>query len=452
MNPKASGSFGDRPRAVVVGAGLAGSMMAIYLGRAGYGVDVYERRADLRAEDQDGGRSINLGLSARGLKALERAGLKDHMLERAVVMAGRVVHRIDGGDVFQPYGKDQREVLHSIDRQELNRILMTRAETAGEVRIHFRHRLKDLDKSARTLTFEDLDTGAEETVEAPLVIGADGAFSTVRQKLHVGERADFQQEFLPWGYKELTLPADPGGRSRVKLDALHVWPRGQALIVTHPNRDGSHTVTLFLPFEGGRNSFEALRRPADVERLFAEQFPDLPPLMPDLVEQFFDNPVGRLVTTRTQPWFSSDWAVLLGDACHAVYPFYGQGMNSALEDCVVLADLLQGRRHGFEEAFRRFQARRKIHTDTLAELSKQNFLELSSHLRSPAFVLRKKLDVWLNRLFPELWKPLYSQVAHTTVPYADAVARSQRQERYLGLAAGALGLLGAVWLSRGRRR
>lgn len=446
-----------RPSVVVVGAGLAGSMMSIYLARAGYRVEVYERRADLRRTGGMAGRSINLGLTARGLRALRRAGLDQHMLDRAVVMHGRAVHALDGTVTYHAYGKDPSEALNSIDRTELNRVLLDAAEATGHVRVHFQQRCVEVDKDTRTLKFHDEEQETEHTVHADLLIGADGAFSTVREHLHAGIRADFHQEYLPWGYKELTLPAAPDGSSQIQLDALHVWPRGDALIVTHSNRDGSHTVTLFMPFarEHGRFCFDDLRQPEDVQELFDTYFPDLVPLMPELVDQFFSHPVGRLVTVRTAPWYHEDWAVLIGDAVHAVFPFYGQGMNAALEDCVVLDELLQehlraaaqaGKRveADFGRLLRNFQERRKVHTDTLAELSKQNFLELSQRLQSLPFLLRKKADVWLNRLFPDLWKPLYGLVAHTTMPYADAVARAEKQKRILrglGLGAALLALL-----------
>jgi kynurenine 3-monooxygenase len=437
---------------VIAGAGLAGSLLAIYLAREGYEVTVFERRPDMRKTEIEGGRSINLGLSARGIKALRHAGLADTMLDRAVVMEGRVVHAQDGSTAFHAYGKNRREVLHSIDRKELNRLLLDEAERCG-ARIEFEMRCVDLDKPSRCLTFRHEPSGKLETIGADLLIGADGAFSVVRPKLHDGEVGDWHQEWLHWGYKELSLPADADGRSRVKLDALHVWPRGNSLIVSHPNRDGSHTLTLFLPFEGERYSFATLQKPAQVKAMLEDQFPDLLPVVPDLVEQFFAHPTSKLVTIKTAPWHWRDWAVLVGDAVHAVYPFYGQGMNSALEDCMTLAELIRARgERDWGEVFREFQELRKVHTDTLAELSKDNFLELSQRLRSSSYILRKKADVLLNQLFPDLWIPLYTMVSHTTIPYADAVRRAKRQERILkGIGLGAAALL-AGYLFFGRRK
>lgn len=439
----------------IVGAGLAGAMLAIYLAREGYEVDVYERRPDLRVADIEGGRSINLGLSARGIEALRHAGLATTMLAQAVVMEGRVVHYQDRRTSFHPYGKNRSEVLHSIDRKALNRLLLDEAEACG-ARLHFEQRCLEVDKAERTLTFRHEPSGRRTKVATNRLIGADGAFSVVRGFLQEGALGEFHQEWLPWGYKELHLPADAKGRSQVKLDALHVWPRGNALVVSHPNQDGSHTLTLFLPFEGEGYSFGAIATREQAKAMLEDLFPDLLPMAPDLVEQYFSHPTGRLLTIKTAPWSFEDWAVLVGDAVHAVYPFYGQGMNAALEDCVTLAQLLREKppaAFGWQGVFRLLEERRKRHTDTLAELSKQNFLELSQRLRSPLFVLRKNLDVWLNRLFPHHWLPLYTMVAHTTIPYADAVERAERQERMLKRVAwGAVAALGAAALLGWRRR
>ena len=445
----------------IVGGGLAGSLLALALAQRGHQVDVYERRADPRRGGGEGGRSINLGLSKRGIQALDEVGLLDEVMPRSVAMRGRVIHSRDGGVRFQPYGRDRREVLHSIDRNELNRLLLDRAEAQEGVRLHFGHRLVRVDKQRRELELE-VDAGELLRVRPRWVVGADGAFSRARQQMHRGERADYHQEYLEWGYKELTLEALPGGGSAIRLDALHVWPREHCLVVSHANRDGSHTLTLFLPHEGP-DSFASVHGPQDVRSLFAKYFPDLVALLPGLVEQWMKHPTGSLLTTRTGPWSWGDWMVLVGDACHAVYPFYGQGMNSAFEDCSALLAALQ--RHSVcpdvypnvhpdvdqegdrTAAFEAYERARRPHTDTLAELSKANFVELRRKVRSPWFVARKRLDVVLNRLMPRAWLPLYTMIAHTTIPYGDAVVRARKQERVLALAAiSGLAALGvAVW-------
>ena len=424
---------GTTSRVTIVGAGLAGSLMAVYLGRRGWEVDVYERRVDPRTVDGEAleRRSINLGLSHRGMVALTRAGVLDRVLATSVKAKGRVIHATDGRVAFQPYGKDDRECLHSISRAELNRALIDRAEESPGVRFHFGMRCESLDRDTATAVFRDGD-GNEVEARADFVVGADGAFSAVRQLMQRNDRADFSQEFLPWGYKELTLPAGADGRSTIELQALHIWPRGDALIVTHPNPDGSHTVTVFLPWEGPR-SFATLTTREAVEAFFRETFTDLVPLVPDLAGEFLRHPTGTLVSTRTAPWHHDGKVVMVGDGCHAVYPFYGQGMNAAMEDCQVLDECLEAHGDDRAAAFRAYQDARKANTDALCELVKQNFNELRDTANQPAFVARKKVDLWLSRLLPGRWQPLYSMVVHTTMPYAEALARHRRQERILRL-------------------
>ena len=415
-------------RVAVVGGGLSGSLLALALARHGYGVDVYERRSDPRNQKTDAGRSINLGLSLRGMQALRAVDLLDEVLERSVVMRGRVIHALDGTTRYQPYGKNAGEVLYSIDRNELNRLLLDHAERHSEVRLHFAHRLVRAEKAQREI---ELETTHGLLVAHPRwVVGADGAFSRMRSELQRGVRAEYHQQYLEWGYKELTLAARPDGSSAIELTALHVWPRGHCLFVSHPNRDGSHTLTLFLPFEG-EDSFATTRTAAEVQFLFGKYFPDLMPLLPGLLEDWTRHATGELITTRTAPWAYGDWAVLVGDACHAVYPFYGQGMNSAFEDCSVLLQEIAARPDDLGFAFRAYEQNRRPHTDVLGELSKANFEELRQKVQSPWFIARRRLDVALNRLWPRAWMPLYSMIAHSTIPYADALARSRRQGRVL---------------------
>jgi kynurenine 3-monooxygenase len=432
-------------RLAIVGAGPAGSLLALALAERGYKVDVYERRPDPRNREAGGGRSINLGLSKRGMQALEMVGLLDDVLARSVPMQGRVIHAVNGTVRFQPYGKNSEEVLHSVDRNELNHLLLDKAEGSGSVTLSFAHRLVRVDKELHEV---ELETAGNRVIANPnWVIGADGAFSTMRRELQHGERAEYHQEFLEWGYKELTLPATLNGNSLIELSALHLWPRGHCLIVSHPNRNGSHTLTLFLPFEG-EDSFATSQTAEDVERLFNKYFPDLICLLPDLTERWMKHAPGSLITTRTSPWIFGDWAVLVGDACHAVYPFYGQGMNSAFEDCSVLVQMLEKYEGDRAAAFRAYQAARRSHTDVLCELSKANFAELRQKVRSPWFLARKRLDLAIHRLWPESWIPLYTMIAHTTIPYGEALARSRRQERILlfGSALLAFATVGAIVL------
>ncbi|MEV4630894.1 NAD(P)/FAD-dependent oxidoreductase [Micromonospora sp. NPDC049523] len=436
-----------RDRAVIIGAGLAGSLAAVYLARRGWAVDVYERRDDPRLTPAGAaGRSINLGLSARGMRALQEVGLLADVLKRSVPMRGRVVHSPDGTVSFQPYGVHGHQILHSVLRDELIAVLVDAAEAQPGVRFHFGWRLHGLDREVPSVAVTRLADGTTEEVTADLVVGADGAFSAVRQQLHHGQRANHSQEFLDWGYKELTIPADDNGQPRVRLEALHVWPGEHGLMVAHPNVDGSLTCTLFLPFEGPQ-SFATLTTPDTVRAFFRQNFPDAEELMPRLVEEVLEHPTGQMVTVRTSPWRHTDRVVLVGDAAHAVYPFYGQGMNASFEDCLVLDQCLD--QHADRgAALAAYEASRRPHTDVLAELSTRNFVELRDRVHRPAYALRAGADRLLSRLLPAYWTPLYTMVAHTTTPYAEALARSGRQDRLLRGAAtgGALALgAGLLW-------
>lgn len=422
-----SHSPGDN-HVVIVGAGLAGTLMAIYLARSGYRVDLYERRADLREESAERSRSINMTLAERGLRALDEVGLLQQVLDLTVTVKGRMVHEHNGPVKFQPYGKNEKEVIHAVMRKDLNIALINHAETFPNVKIHFRKQCVALDKQARRITFFDQQAGESIVVEPSFVIGADGTFATTRQQMQRGERADYQQEILERGYKELTIDPAPGGGWRLPRHALHVWPRGSCMLMCIANRDGSFTCTCVLPFEGDL-SFATLQTEAEVREFLFENFPDLMPLMPNAVQNFMRNRPSEFFTTKTNFWHYKDFCVLLGDACHTVVPFYGQGMNSAFEDCSVLHKCIERHRDDLETAFREFQHLRKRHTDALAALSIQNFLELCDKVRSRRLVAKKKVDLLLSNLMPRTWVPLYTLISHTTIPYADAIERAKKQNR-----------------------
>jgi kynurenine 3-monooxygenase len=437
----------ERPVAVI-GAGLAGALFACYLGRAGKHVAVYEKRPDPRLGLTERGRSINLALSVRGIHALRELGLADEVLNNSVVMRGRMMHDRSGALTFQPYGKDDTEVLHSVSRAGLNRLLVEAAARHESVRLFFNHRCTGLDVHGSAVEFHD-EKQAAVTVEAGFIFGADGAYSAVRSWMQKREGFNYHQDYLSHGYKELTIPAGPGGTYRIDKHALHIWPRGSFMMIALPNLDGSFTCTLFWPFEGP-NSFAALKTEAEVLAFFKDQFPDAVPLIPDLAEEFLTNPTGSLVTIRCQPWRVGR-AVLLGDAGHAVVPFLGQGMNAAFEDCTVLHQCLQEAAWDWQGAAVRYESLRRRHTDTLAELCVANFVEMRDRVASPWFVLGKRLAVLLHALFPRWYLPLYTMVEFTRIPYADAARRARMQNWIVALSAAVLVgllLLAGSWLWR----
>lgn len=442
---RVSPSRPNSPSAVaIVGGGLAGAMMAIYLGRRGWPVTVYERHADPRRQLVPGP-SMNLGLSRRGIHSLEDVGLLDQVMAELVIpMYGRMIHGPNGQLRFQSYG-GETEAIYALKRTELNVALIDFADRFDNVEFAFGHRLLKVDKRARTLRFLRSE-GGKMTVGYDLLVGADGVFSAVRHWLQRGERADFVQEYLSWGWKELTIPPAPDGRHRLEKNAFHLWPRGAGMLFAHPNSDGSFTCSLVLPYEGPV-SFASLREAVAIRRFFSRQYADVAELVPDLVEQFQNRPVISLMGIRTTMWHFKGDIVLIGDACHAVVPFYAQGMNAAFEDCRVLDDCLAADGNDRVAALARYQALRRRHTDALNLMSRQNFSELRDRVRSPALRLRKQLDAALGALSGNRWRPLHDIVTHTLMPYADAAAKARRQDRFVrwGLAGGsALAALAAL--------
>jgi kynurenine 3-monooxygenase len=437
----------DQPATVVVGAGLAGALFACYLGRAGQRVAVYEKRPDSRLGSPERGRSINLALSVRGIHALREVGLADEVLRDSVLMRGRMIHARDGALTFQPYGKDDNEALHSVSRAGLNRLLIEAAARHESVRLFFNHKCTGLDAHGAGVEFLD-DKQAEVAVAADSIIGADGAFSAVRSWMQKRDGFNYRQDYLTHGYKELTIPAGPNGTYQLEKHALHIWPRGSFMMIALPNLDGSFTCTLFWPFEGP-NSFAALRTETDVLTFFRDQFPDAVPLLPALADEFLTNPTGSLVTIRCQPWHVGR-AVLIGDACHAVVPFLGQGMNAAFEDCTVLHQSLLEAKWDWEQASARYESQRKEHADTLADLCVENFVEMRDRVASPWFVLKKRLAVLLHALFPRWYLPLYTMIEFTRIPYAEAVRRARAQDRVVavvgvGMLLLLIGLIVGLW-------
>lgn len=409
----------------VVGGGLAGALISVYLARAGHSVDVHELRPDIRTGNVGGGRSINLALSHRGIEALRRVDLADEVLKSAVAMPGRMIHSPTGALTFQPYGKDETQVINSVSRGGLNGILLTAAERHPQVKLFFQHKCVDADLDAGTAELVDAQ-GKHVKSSGDVIIASDGAFSAIRARLQRREGFNFSQDYLEHGYKELCIPAGPNGTFRMEKNALHIWPRSSFMMIALPNIDGSYTCTLFYPLHG-RNGFEALKTEVDVRRFFEQTFPDAVPLMPTLIEDFFHNPTGSLVTMRCTPWHVGDRFVMVGDAAHAVVPFYGQGMNAAFEDVSALSDQLAKHAPNWKRAFESYERMRKPNVDALANLAISNFIEMRDLTGQRWFLWKKKAEKWLHKLFPKWYIPLYTMVSFTSTPYAEAVERARKQ-------------------------
>ncbi len=436
---------------VLIGSGLAGGLLAAYLGRRGYDVDLYERRADPREGNIVGGRSINLAVSTRGIHALEQIGIADEVLRHAIPMRGRMIHDKSGDLHFSPYDVDPKKCINSIGRAALNTTVIEAAQRYPNVRVHFNHRCTDVDLTEPVAHVLDTKTNTTSAVRTDAVIGVDGAFSAVRQSMQLKiDNFQYDESYLAHGYKELTVPPGPDGSWRMEKNALHIWPRKSFMMIALPNPDGSFTCTLFWEFEGPR-SFATTKTDDEVCDFFREEFPDAVPLMPNLLEDFKTNPTGSLVTIRCAPWFYRDKVCLVGDAAHAVVPFYGQGMNAAFEDCVVLDECLAGFPEDRQRAFAEYFQRRKVNADALADLALENFIEMRDKTASRAFRAKKKLDHFLEAALPGIYLPLYTMVTFTRIPYGDAARRARLQDRivYAGLIAIAALLIGIlVWFAR----
>jgi kynurenine 3-monooxygenase len=440
---------------VIVGAGLAGSLLAVYLARAGWTVDLRERRGDPRARGFVAGRSINLAISARGLKALRRAGLEDEVLRHAIRMPGRMIHARDGASSFQPYSRDPSHAIQSVSRSALNLALLHAAAAEPNVRVSFDQRCVGVDAAAGAAQFIDEATKQETTARADLVVGADGAYSAVRGSLQKNEGFDFDQSWLSHGYKEMHIPpvADgPHAPFAMPPHALHIWPRGSSMMIALPNPDGSFTCTLFWP-RAGDEGFETVRGGAAGRARFERDYADALSLMPTFDRDFEGNPVGSMLTIRCRPWSQHGRVVLLGDAAHAIVPFFGQGANASFEDCESLTDALDAQGDDIPAAIAAYELDRKRNTDAIAEMALDNFVEMRDRTASRLFRWKKRLEHFLHGAAPRWFVPRYEMVSFSTVPYADALDRSRRQDRALLLAllvsAAYWGAV-LVWLLRAR--
>ena len=410
----------------IAGAGLVGSMWACYLGQRGYDVNVYERRPDPRTSKIDGGRSINLALSNRGWRALEGIGLKEEVSKMAIPMRRRVMHSTDGQLSFQPYGKEG-EAIYSVSRAGLNKLLMSKAEQMPNVKVHFDHRCESADLDTGRVTYYNKATGEDVQVDSDLVFGTDGAFSAIRGVMQKTDRFTYSQWYIEHGYKELTIPPTEDGGFRLEKEALHIWPRGNFMLIALPNPDGSFTCTLFLAFEG-EYAFSNLNTSEEARRFFEEQFADALALMPDFDQDWEQNPTSSLVIIRCFPWSRNGKFLLMGDASHAIVPFYGQGMNSGFEDCSILNEMVDQYGEDWPLILKRFETVRKPDADAIADLAMRNFIEMRDLTGQPEFLLRKKIEARFNDLYPEKWLPLYSMVTFSHIPYSEALAEGKRQD------------------------
>jgi kynurenine 3-monooxygenase len=406
----------------IVGSGLVGSLLAIYLRKAGHTVHIYDRSPDIR-QIQFSGRSINLAMSNRGWKALDGVGVGDAVRAIAIPMDKRAIHLVDKLN-FQNYGQEG-ECIYSISRGTLNRKMIDLAEEAG-AEFFFEHKIWDVTLDDATLHIGETERGAWEEKKYDMVFGADGAFSRIRHRMQRQSMFNYSQEFLNMGYKELNIPANPDGSHKLDKNSFHIWPRGEYMLIALPNLDGSFTCTLFMPFEG-EYSFSLLKDRKDVEVFFEENFPDSIEVIPMLAEDFFKNPTSTLVTMKCFPWTYEDKVALIGDACHAIVPFYGQGMNAGFEDISILYEMIEEYGDDWKIIFSEYQKSRKPNADAIAELSYRNFMEMSTKTADEKFLLQKKIEKLFSDKHPEKWIPLYSRVTFSDRPYAEALAIGDEQ-------------------------
>jgi len=380
----------------------------------------------MRHENIPAGRSINLALSDRGWRGLEGVGIAEDIRKVAIPMNGRMIHTIKGELAYQAYGESGQSI-YATSRALLNCEMMNLAEK-NQVKIFFNHRCTGLDLENSTARFEEHQTKKEISVKSDLIFGSDGAFSAARLQLQLStDRFQYSQDYLQHAYKELLIPAGANQSFRMEKHALHIWPRGGYMLIALPNLDGSFTCTLFFPFEG-TESFAALKSKEDVEAFFTRVFPDAVPLMPTLSDDYFHNPTGSLVTVKCFPWIYKDKMSLIGDAAHAIVPFFGQGMNCGFEDCTVLEEILNKHGDDWSKALPEFQLARKPNADAIADLAVQNFIEMRDLVGKPEFLLRKKIEARMHEKFPDKWLPLYSQVTFSNIPYSVALANGKKQD------------------------
>jgi len=407
----------------IAGSGLVGALQSIYMKQQGFDVHLYERRSDMRKNLMSAGRSINLALSDRGFRGLSGVGIDDSIREISIPMYHRVMHDVDGTLTFQPYGKDG-QAIYSVSRGALNCKLMDLAEQSG-VNIHFSHQLVDVDLNTATAGFKHEEE--IKTVESDFLVGADGAFSEVRNELNKKPWTNYSQYYIDYAYKEFSIPANEDGSHQIEKNALHIWPRKDFMLIALPNPDGSFTLTLFFS-KSGELSFDSLDTIEKAEQFFKDYFADALALMPQFREEYTTNPAAAMVIVKCFPWTFQDKVMLIGDAAHAIVPFYGQGMNCCFEDCFVFDELLQSHDGNWSDLMRKYENSRKPNADAIAELALRNFIEMRDKVSDPTFLLQKKIEARFTELHPGKWMPLYSMVTFSHTPYSEALQIGDRQE------------------------
>lgn len=414
----------------IIGAGLVGSLLSIYLVKRGYNVTVYERRPDMRKNRISAGKSINLALSDRGWKGLAGVGLVDEIKKVAIPMKGRMIHNSDGNINFQPYGTDE-QAIYSVSRGGLNCVMMDLAEKHG-AKIIFNEKCTGVDLENAVSYFENSETGKKTEVKSDRIFATDGAFSAGRAQLQTStDRFNYQQFYLEHGYKELCILPTVSGTFAMEENALHIWPRGQFMLIALPNTDKTFTCTLFFPFEGEK-SFASINTKEKMMEFFRQTFPDAIQLMPTLEEDYMNNPASSLVTVKCTPWYYKDKLALVGDAAHAIVPFFGQGMNCGFEDCVVMNELMEKHGEDWTTIFSEYGRLRKPDGDAIADLAVANFIEMRDRVADPKFLLQKKIEAKFSKKYPEKWTPLYTMVTYSPhIRYSTALKEGIRQENIM---------------------
>jgi len=416
-------------KVIIVGAGLVGSLWAVYMQKAGYQVVIYERRSDIRKAEISAGKSINLALSERGWNSLKAAGVEKEIEKIAIPMSGRIMHSVEGDLTYQAYGKKD-EAIYSVSRGHLNAIMMDLAESKGNTKIHYQHQCLDANLEKGHITLKNLNTQEVFEDKADVIFAADGAFSAVRyNSMQKVDRFNFSQFYIEDGYKELLLPADENGNYQIEKNALHIWPRGRFMLIALPNEDGSFTCTLFMPFENDKYAFKQLDSDDKIEDFVKEVFPDFYEMIPNLIENWHQNPLSSMSITRCFPWTVGKFA-LMGDSAHSTVPFYGQGMNAGFEDCFVMWELFN-KHKDWDKTFKEYQKIRKPDGDALQDLSLDNYYVMRDHVADEKFLLQKKIEAKIHERHPNKWIPLYSQVSFSNIRYSDAYKQGKIQEEIM---------------------